>query len=100
MTKPQILAVIRELKCLLHLDISDHRQLRSDLAFHLLQQKDILPNIESLDISGGSYITDGAVELFIQQRPAMQFVGLLATDAGYSDFFAAKEGLRVRSFLK
>ncbi|XDA69955.1 hypothetical protein R6Z07F_000329 [Ovis aries] len=95
MTKPQILAVIRELKCLLHLDISDHRQLRSDLAFHLLQQKDILPNIESLDISGGSYITDGAVELFIQQRPAMQFVGLLATDAGYSDFFAAKEGLRV-----
>ncbi|XP_041626492.1 protein zyg-11 homolog A isoform X1 [Vulpes lagopus] len=95
MTKPQILAVIRELKCLLHLDISDHRQLKSDLAFHLLQQKDILPNIVSLDISGGNYITDGAVELFIQQRPAMQFVGLLATDAGYSDFFTAKQGLRV-----
>ncbi|ELR57105.1 Protein zyg-11-like protein A [Bos mutus] len=95
MTKPQILAVIRELKCLLHLDISDHGQLRSDLAFHLLQQKDILPNIESLDISGSNYITDGAVELFIQQRPAMQFVGLLATDAGYSDFFSAKKGLRV-----
>lgn len=35
MTKRQILAVIRELKCLL--DISDHRQLKSDLAFHLLQ---------------------------------------------------------------
>ncbi|KAF0873880.1 ZY11A protein, partial [Crocuta crocuta] len=95
MTKPQILAVIRELKCLLHLDISDHRQLKSDLAFHLLQQKDILPNIVSLDISGGSCITDGAVELFIRQRPAMQFVGLLATDAGYSDFFTAKQGLRV-----
>ncbi|XP_042807263.1 protein zyg-11 homolog A isoform X2 [Panthera leo] len=95
MTKPQILAVIRELKCLLHLDISDHRQLKSDLAFHLLQQKDILPNVVSLDISGGSCITDGAVELFIRQRPAMQFVGLLATDAGYSDFFTAKQGLRV-----
>ncbi|XP_039094053.1 protein zyg-11 homolog A [Hyaena hyaena] len=95
MTKPQILAVIRELKCLLHLDISDHRQLKSDLAFHLLQQKDILPNIVSLDISGGSCITDGAVELFIRQRPAMQFVGLLATDAGYSDFFTAKQGLRL-----
>ncbi|XP_023485634.1 protein zyg-11 homolog A isoform X3 [Equus przewalskii] len=95
MSKSQILAVIRELKCLLHLDISDHRQLKSDLAFYLLQQKDILPNIVSLDISGGSYITDGAVELFIRQRPAMQFVGLLATDAGYSDFFTTKQGLRV-----
>ncbi|XP_016066324.1 PREDICTED: protein zyg-11 homolog A [Miniopterus natalensis] len=95
MTKPQILAVIRELKCLLHLDISDHRQLQSDLAFHLLQQKDILPNVVSLDISGASFVTDGAVELFIRQRPAMQFLGLLATDAGYSDFFTTKQGLRV-----
>ncbi|XP_060062178.1 protein zyg-11 homolog A isoform X4 [Erinaceus europaeus] len=95
MTKSQILEVIRELKCLLHLDISDHRQLRSELAFHLLQQEDILPNIVSLDISGASAITDEAVELFIQQRPKMQFVGLLATDAGYSDFFTTKEGLRV-----
>ncbi|KAI5139617.1 Protein Zyg-11 A [Manis pentadactyla] len=95
MTKPQVLAVIRELKCLLHLDISDHRQLKSDLAFHLLQQKDILPNVVSLDISGGNCITDGAVELFIRRRPAMKFVGLLATDAGYSDFFPTKQGLRV-----
>ncbi|XP_011938035.1 PREDICTED: protein zyg-11 homolog A isoform X2 [Cercocebus atys] len=95
MTKPQILAVIRGLTCLLHLDISDHRQLKSDLAFHLLQQKDILPNVVSLDISGGSCITDEAVELFIQQRPAMQFVGLLATDAGTSDFFTTKQGLRL-----
>ncbi|XP_008999482.2 protein zyg-11 homolog A isoform X4 [Callithrix jacchus] len=95
MTKPQILAVIRQLKCLLHLDISDHKQLKSHLAFHLLQQKDILPNIVSLDISGSNCITDAAVELFIRQRPAMQFVGLLATDAGYSDFFTTKQGLRV-----
>ncbi|XP_006839925.1 PREDICTED: protein zyg-11 homolog A [Chrysochloris asiatica] len=95
MTKPQVLAVIKELKCLLHLDISDHRQLKSDLAFYLLQQKDILPNVVSLDISGGSYITDGAIEVFIQQRPTMQFVGLLATDAGYSDFFTTKQDLRV-----
>ncbi|XP_021103579.1 protein zyg-11 homolog A isoform X5 [Heterocephalus glaber] len=95
MTKPQVFAVIRELKCLLHLDISGHKQFRSDLAFDLLQQKDILPNIVSLDISGSSYITDRAVEQFIQQRPAMQFVGLLGTDAGYSDFFTAKQGLKV-----
>ncbi|XP_045403963.1 protein zyg-11 homolog A [Lemur catta] len=95
MSKSQILAVIRELKCLHHLDISDHRQLKSALAFHLLQEKDILPNVVSLDISGGSCITDGAVELFVRQRPTIQFVGLLATDAGYSDFFTTEQGLRV-----
>lgn len=95
MNNPQILTVIRQLKCLLHLDISDHRQLRSDLAFYLLQQKDILPNLISLDISGGTDITDQAVESFLQSRPAMQFVGLLYTDAGYSDFFMAKQGLKV-----
>ncbi|KAM4872697.1 protein zyg-11 homolog A isoform 2-T2 [Thomomys bottae] len=95
MSKSQIFEVIRKLKCLLHLDISNHWQHKSDLAFHLLQQKDILPNIVSLDISGGQYITDGAVELFICQRPSVKFVGLLATDAGYSDFLNAKQGLRV-----
>ncbi|XP_062049326.1 protein zyg-11 homolog A [Lepus europaeus] len=95
MTGPQVISVISKLNCLLHLDISDHRQLKSDLAFHLLQQNDILPNVVSLDISGGSHITDGAVELFVRQRPAMCFLGLLATDAGYSDFFTTKQGLRV-----
>ncbi|XP_003496568.1 protein zyg-11 homolog A isoform X1 [Cricetulus griseus] len=95
MTNPQILAVFRQLNCLLHLDISDHRQLRSDLALHLLQQKDILPNLISLDISGGTGITDEVVESFVQQRPEMRFVGLLSTDAGYSNFFMEKQGLKV-----
>ncbi|KAL1776842.1 zyg-11-like A [Sigmodon hispidus] len=95
MANQQILAVIRQLTCLLHLDISDHRQLRSDLAFHLLKQKDILPNLVSLDISGGTSITDEAMESFLQQRPEMQFVGLLSTDAGYSNFFMAKQDLKV-----
>lgn len=97
MTNPQILAVFRQLNCLLHLDISDHRQLRSDLALHLLQQKDILPNLISLDISGGTGITDEVVESFVQQRPEMRFVGLLSTDAGYSNFFMEKQGLKVCS---
>ncbi|CAH6790634.1 protein zyg-11 homolog A [Phodopus roborovskii] len=95
MTNPQILAVFSQLKCLLHLDISDHRQLRSDLAFHLLQQKDILPKLVSLDISGGADITDEAVRSFLQQRPEIRFVGLLSTDAGYSYFFMEKQGLKV-----
>uniref|UniRef100_D4A9Y1 Zyg-11 family member A, cell cycle regulator n=2 Tax=Rattus norvegicus TaxID=10116 RepID=D4A9Y1_RAT len=95
MNNPQILDVIRQLKCLLHLDISDHRQLKSDLAFYLLQQKDILPNLISLDISGGTDITDQVVESFLQHRPAMRFVGLLYTDAGYSDFFMGRQDLKV-----
>ncbi|XP_021516399.1 protein zyg-11 homolog A [Meriones unguiculatus] len=95
MSSSKVIAVLRQLKCLLHLDISDHRQLRSDLAFCLLQQKDILPNLVSLDISGATDISDKAVESFLQQRPGMQFVGLLSTDAGYSDFFKTKQGLKV-----
>ncbi|XP_076420805.1 protein zyg-11 homolog A isoform X1 [Peromyscus maniculatus bairdii] len=95
MANRQILAIFRQLKRLLHLDISDHRQLRSDLASLLLQQEDILPSLVSLDISGGIDITDEAVESFLQQRPEIQFVGLLSTDAGYSDFFVAKQGLKV-----
>ncbi|KAM7324573.1 hypothetical protein ACRRTK_016878 [Alexandromys fortis] len=95
MTSPQILAVLRQLKCLLHLDISNHKHLRSDLAFHLLQQKNILPNLVSLDISGGFDITDEVVESFLQQRPDMRFVGLLSTNAGYANFFITKQGLKV-----
>lgn len=95
MTSPQILAVLRQLKCLLHLDISNHKHLRSDLAFLLLQQKNILPNLVSLDISGGFDITDEVVESFLQQRPDMRFVGLLSTNAGYANFFITKQGLKV-----
>ncbi|XP_051028043.1 LOW QUALITY PROTEIN: protein zyg-11 homolog A [Acomys russatus] len=95
MSNSQILAVIRQLNRLRHLDISDHGQLRSNLAFHLLQQEEILPELVSLDISGGTDVTDAAVESFLRQRPEMRFVGLLSTDAGYSDFFMTKQGLKV-----
>lgn len=95
MTIAQILRVFTELPDLLHLDISDHRQLGSDLAFHVLKQENIFPEIVSLDISGSNYITDGAVEKFIRQRPTIRFVGLLATNAGYSKFFTTKQDLRV-----
>ncbi|KAK7800107.1 hypothetical protein U0070_010178 [Myodes glareolus] len=95
MTSPQILAVLGQLTCLLHLDISNHKHLRSDLAICLLQQKNILPNLVSLDISGGLDITDEVVESFLQQRPDMQFVGLLSTNAGYANFFITKQGLKV-----
>lgn len=96
MTTTQILDVVRELKHLNHLDISDDKQFTSDIALRLLEQKDILPNLVSLDVSGRKHVTDKAVEAFIQQRPSMQFVGLLATDAGYSEFLTGEGHLKVR----
>ncbi|XP_075802654.1 protein zyg-11 homolog B isoform X2 [Microtus pennsylvanicus] len=95
MTTTQILDVVRELRHLNHLDISDDKQFTSDIALRLLEQKDILPNLVSLDVSGRKHVTDKAVEAFIQQRPSMQFVGLLATDAGYSEFLTGKGHLKV-----
>ncbi|XP_006879749.1 PREDICTED: protein zyg-11 homolog B isoform X1 [Elephantulus edwardii] len=95
MTTTQILDVVQELKHLNHLDISDDKQFTSDIALRLLEQKDILPNLVSLDVSGRKHVTDKAVEAFIQQRPSMQFVGLLATDAGYSEFLTGEGHLKV-----
>uniref|UniRef100_A0A8B9WDJ0 Zyg-11 family member B, cell cycle regulator n=1 Tax=Bos mutus grunniens TaxID=30521 RepID=A0A8B9WDJ0_BOSMU len=95
MTTTQILDVVRELRHLNHLDISDDKQFTSDIALRLLEQKDILPNLVSLDVSGRKHVTDKAVEAFIQQRPSMQFVGLLATDAGYSEFLTGEGHLKV-----
>lgn len=95
MTTTQILDVVRELKHLNHLDISDDKQFTSDIALRLLEQKDILPNLVSLDVSGRKHVTDKAVEAFIQQRPSMQFVGLLATDAGYSEFLTGEGHLKL-----
>ncbi|XP_049631127.1 protein zyg-11 homolog B [Suncus etruscus] len=95
MTTTQILDVVRELRHLNHLDISDDKQFTSDIALRLLEQKDILPNLVSLDVSGRKHVTDKAVEAFIQQRPSMQFVGLLATDAGYSEFLTGEGLLKV-----
>ncbi|KAJ1170241.1 hypothetical protein NDU88_002122 [Pleurodeles waltl] len=95
MTTTQILDVIRELKYLTHLDISDDKQFTSDIAFRLLEQKDILCNLVSLDISGRKHVTDKAVEAFIEQRPRMHFVGLLATEAGYSELLSGDGNVKV-----
>nr|XP_028589291.1 protein zyg-11 homolog B-like [Podarcis muralis] len=95
MPTPKFLDVIRELKHLIHLDISDEQHSTSDIAFRLLGQKDILPNLVSLDISGSKYINDEAVEAFVRQRPTMRFVGLLGTEAGYTEFLSGEGTLKV-----
>ncbi|XP_062920437.1 protein zyg-11 homolog isoform X2 [Mobula hypostoma] len=95
MTTTQILEIIKELKLLQHLDISDDKQFTSDIALRLLGQSGILLNLRSLDISGRKHITDKAVQAFVQHRPTMQFMGLLATDAGYSAFLSGEGSLKL-----
>ena len=40
-------------------------------------------------------MTDAAVKAFVEERPGMTFLGLLATDAGFSDFLSGEGNLKV-----
>uniref|UniRef100_A0A673YPY3 Zyg-11 family member, cell cycle regulator n=1 Tax=Salmo trutta TaxID=8032 RepID=A0A673YPY3_SALTR len=95
MSTAQLLAVIGQLEALQHLDISDDKQFTSDVARQLLGEPGILPALVSLDVSGRKQVTDAAVKAFVEERPGMTFVGLLATDAGFSNFLNGKGSLKV-----
>ncbi|XP_026160680.1 protein zyg-11 homolog [Mastacembelus armatus] len=95
MSTAQLLGVIGQLDVLQHLDISDDKQFTSDVARQLLGQPEILPALVSLDVSGRKQVTDAAVKAFVEERPGMTFVGLLATDAGFSDFLSGEGNLKV-----
>uniref|UniRef100_A0A667YX73 Zyg-11 family member, cell cycle regulator n=1 Tax=Myripristis murdjan TaxID=586833 RepID=A0A667YX73_9TELE len=95
MSTAQLLGVIGQLDLLQHLDISDDKQFTSDVARQLLGQPGILPALVSLDVSGRKQVTDAAVKAFVEERPGMTFVGLLATDAGFSDFLSGEGNLKV-----
>ncbi|KAF3835037.1 hypothetical protein F7725_027595 [Dissostichus mawsoni] len=58
-------------------------------------QPGILPALVSLDVSGRKQVTDAAVKAFVEERPGMTFVGLLATDAGFSEFLSGDGNLKV-----
>ncbi|XP_030626999.1 protein zyg-11 homolog [Chanos chanos] len=95
MTTAQLLSVLSQLDGLQHLDISDDKQFTSDVARQLLETAGILPALVSLDVSGRKQVTDAAVRAFVEERPGMTFVGLLATDAGFSDFLSGEGSLKV-----
>uniref|UniRef100_A0A3Q1EC80 Zyg-11 family member, cell cycle regulator n=1 Tax=Acanthochromis polyacanthus TaxID=80966 RepID=A0A3Q1EC80_9TELE len=95
MSTAQLLGVIGQLDVLQHLDISDDKQFTSDVARQLLGQPGILPALVSLDVSGRKQVTDAAVKAFVEERPGMTFMGLLATDAGFSDFLSGDGNLKV-----
>ncbi|CAN9500617.1 unnamed protein product [Ophioblennius macclurei] len=95
MSTSQILEILGQFNVLQHLDISDDKQFTSDVARQLLEQSGILPALISLDVSGRKQVTDAAVKAFVDERPGMAFVGLLATDAGFSDFLSGEGNLKV-----
>ncbi|XP_069006152.1 protein zyg-11 homolog isoform X1 [Embiotoca jacksoni] len=95
MSTAQLLGVIGQLDVLQHLDISDDKQFTSDVARQLLGQPGILPALVSLDVSGRKQVTDVAIKAFVEERPGMTFMGLLATDAGFSDFLSGEGNLKV-----
>uniref|UniRef100_A0A8C5BDU4 Zyg-11 family member, cell cycle regulator n=1 Tax=Gadus morhua TaxID=8049 RepID=A0A8C5BDU4_GADMO len=95
MSTAQVLGVIGQLDALQHLDISDDKQFTSDVARQLLGQPGILPALVSLDVSGRKQVTDAAIKTFVEERPGMAFLGLLATGAGFSDFLSGEGSLKV-----
>ncbi|XP_060722718.1 protein zyg-11 homolog [Tachysurus vachellii] len=95
MSSKQLLVVLSQLEGLQHLDISDDKQFMSDVAWQLLETPGILPALVSLDLSGRKQVTDAAVRAFIEERPGMTFIGLLATDAGFSEFLSGEGTLKV-----
>ncbi|KAG7316712.1 hypothetical protein KOW79_020253 [Hemibagrus wyckioides] len=95
MSSKQLLHVLSQLEGLQHLDISDDKQFMSDVAWQLLETPGILPVLVSLDLSGRKQVSDAAVRAFVEERPGMTFVGLLATDAGFSEFLSGEGTLKV-----
>lgn len=96
MPETRLLLVLNRLQGLRHLDLS-HLSLISDglgVMDQLLEKPGIFPALASLDVSGNREVTDAMMESFLRDRPHMRFVGLLGTQAGFSDFFTAKCSLK------
>lgn len=92
----RLLLVLARLERLRHLDLSDDK-LSNDgdgIVEQLLEKPGILPALVSLDVSGRRGIADASIQTFLEARPQMNFIGLLATGAGFSDFFTAKSSLK------
>ncbi|XP_022521190.2 protein zyg-11 homolog [Astyanax mexicanus] len=99
MSTTSLLSILSKLDQLRHLDISNDR-LDTDSecpasVVELLERLEVLPVLESLDVSGWSGISDGVLEVFVEARRGMRFLGLLATGAGASDFLSGEGNLKV-----
>ncbi|XP_072543161.1 protein zyg-11 homolog [Salminus brasiliensis] len=99
MSTASLLSILAKLDQLRHLDISNDR-LDTDsecpaAVVQLLERPEILPALESLDVSGWSGVSDALLKVFVEARQGMRFLGLLATGAGGSDFLSQEGNLKV-----
>lgn len=96
MAADDFLSVLSELELLAHLDVSNDRiQTSGEMITKLLQKTQMLPALVALDVSGWTGISDEALKAFLEARPGMRFIGLLATGAGRSDFLSGEGNLKV-----
>lgn len=89
------------LPALVSLDVSGRKQVCSSaLIFLFVSWLNCSQSTHILKSSNFLYlwmlqVTDAAVKAFVEERPGMTFVGLLATDAGFSDFLSGEGNLKV-----
>lgn len=93
--------VLSKLQSLRHLDISNDRLVMDGdrLVQQLLERPGILPQLVSLDVSGWRGVSDATVQAFVEDRPGLRFIGLLATGAGGSELLCGDGNLKVRVFF-
>uniref|UniRef100_A0A4W4E133 Protein zer-1 homolog-like C-terminal domain-containing protein n=1 Tax=Electrophorus electricus TaxID=8005 RepID=A0A4W4E133_ELEEL len=97
MPAADLLSVLTSLELLRHLDVSNSRLVadREGLVRQLLERTGTLEELVSLDVSGWRGVSDATVQAFVEARPGMRFLGLLATGAGGSNFLSGEGCLKV-----
>ncbi|XP_053346896.1 protein zyg-11 homolog isoform X2 [Clarias gariepinus] len=90
------LSVLSGLELLTQLDVSnDQLETQGEMIRKLLVSTQLLPALTALDVSGWTGISDEALKGFLEARPGVRFIGLLATGAGRSDLLCGEGNLKV-----
>ncbi|XP_050952005.1 protein zyg-11 homolog isoform X2 [Labeo rohita] len=98
MPTSSFILVLSKLQSLRYLDISNDRLVMDgdNLVQQLLEHPGgMLPQLVSLDVSGWRGVSDATVQAFVEARPGLRFIGLLATGAGGSELLCGEEHLKV-----
>ncbi|XP_067308250.1 protein zyg-11 homolog isoform X2 [Pseudorasbora parva] len=97
MPTSSLILVLSKLQLLRHLDISNDKLVidGDNLVQQLLERPGILLHLVSLDVSGWRGVSDATIQAFVEVRPGMRFIGLLATGAGGSKLLCGDGNLKV-----
>ncbi|KAL1279771.1 hypothetical protein QQF64_014371 [Cirrhinus molitorella] len=97
MPTSSFILVLSKLQSLRHLDISNERLVRDgdNLVQQLLERPGIFPQLVSLDVSGWRGVSNVAIQVFVEARPGLRFIGLLGIGAGGSELLCGDGNLKV-----